>query len=538
MPLWGCSDVVEEVVLRVDGKSRIDDDIDIKLQIRQKDDSKRIFKVKLSALKIIGMSAYLGWIFCIFWSPSIFPSTLADASIQLVRIGLAIGMMVAYIIFGVFAEFLSRKKRKFAILAGALVLPPLCCVGSLVGEWANLALLFSAWGIGGIGTAALLMMWSRPLAVLNRKQLLLTDAAAFFLGSFLYLSTSFLPFPVPCILIAVLPVLSLMLAHLTASKTPDHSSDITVSGSKKDRIILDEAESLGVEDGGDAERISFLRTVFLALAYSVGIGFVGSCATVSELYPNNVYIITAGNAIAGIGTIIFFAKKSRNIMTLLTEVFLPCVLVCIFLFSISGYSGQLICLFFLFVIFACHDSIETASISSKAELFEKDPIRTFAFGRTLNGVGAVFGWIAGYVMNFQFSSGTTERVIVCFALVVFLVVVASFAVFHPGIYSLYQKARGYEKTDGKSYERELRKKAQVIASKVKLTSRQEEVLYYLAQGRNSEYVSQKLYISNHTAKSHIYSIYAKLQIHSQQELLDIFENTNHEELNLSVHEGY
>ena len=69
----------------------------------------------------------------------------------------------------------------------------------------------------------------------------------------------------------------------------------------------------------------------------------------------------------------------------------------------------------------------------------------------------------------------------------------------------------------------LHAKVERIAQEYDLTSRQAEVLLCLAQGRNAGYIAQKFTISTHTAKSHIYNIYNKLNIHSQQELLDIVE---------------
>ena len=49
------------------------------------------------------------------------------------------------------------------------------------------------------------------------------------------------------------------------------------------------------------------------------------------------------------------------------------------------------------------------------------------------------------------------------------------------------------------------------------------MLLCLAQGRNASHIAQRFTISTHTAKSHIYNIYNKLGIHSQQELLDIVD---------------
>ena len=46
----------------------------------------------------------------------------------------------------------------------------------------------------------------------------------------------------------------------------------------------------------------------------------------------------------------------------------------------------------------------------------------------------------------------------------------------------------------------------------------------LVRGRNAQYVADKFFISNSTAKAHIHNIYRKLDIHSQQELINLVEN--------------
>ena len=62
-----------------------------------------------------------------------------------------------------------------------------------------------------------------------------------------------------------------------------------------------------------------------------------------------------------------------------------------------------------------------------------------------------------------------------------------------------------------------------IASRYLLSQRQTEVLYLLARGHTAGYVQDKLCISLSTAKSHIYNIYKKLDIHKQHELLSMVE---------------
>lgn len=63
-----------------------------------------------------------------------------------------------------------------------------------------------------------------------------------------------------------------------------------------------------------------------------------------------------------------------------------------------------------------------------------------------------------------------------------------------------------------------------IARLYQLSPREAEILPYLARGRNNAYLQEKFVISPHTAKSHIYNIYRKLDIHSQQKLMDFVED--------------
>jgi len=57
-----------------------------------------------------------------------------------------------------------------------------------------------------------------------------------------------------------------------------------------------------------------------------------------------------------------------------------------------------------------------------------------------------------------------------------------------------------------------------------LSPRERDVLGYLVKGRNASYIQKELVVSPHTAKSHIYNIYRKLDIHSQQKLMDFVED--------------
>lgn len=65
--------------------------------------------------------------------------------------------------------------------------------------------------------------------------------------------------------------------------------------------------------------------------------------------------------------------------------------------------------------------------------------------------------------------------------------------------------------------------AHVMAQRYGLTARETEVMALLMKGRNEPFISEALFISPGTTHSHVSHIYAKIGVHSRQELLDVAE---------------
>lgn len=63
----------------------------------------------------------------------------------------------------------------------------------------------------------------------------------------------------------------------------------------------------------------------------------------------------------------------------------------------------------------------------------------------------------------------------------------------------------------------------LLGKRYSLTERELEVVGLLAQGRSRISIGEKLYISENTVRTYVKNIYAKLDIHSKQELLDRLE---------------
>lgn len=66
---------------------------------------------------------------------------------------------------------------------------------------------------------------------------------------------------------------------------------------------------------------------------------------------------------------------------------------------------------------------------------------------------------------------------------------------------------------------------QAVARRYGLSNRETEIFLMLAQGRSRPYIRDALVLSKNTVATHIRHIYEKLGIHSQQELIDLAQDT-------------
>lgn len=68
-------------------------------------------------------------------------------------------------------------------------------------------------------------------------------------------------------------------------------------------------------------------------------------------------------------------------------------------------------------------------------------------------------------------------------------------------------------------------KARAVAAHSALSERETEILLLFAQGRSAVFISDLIFISANTVRTHIKHIYIKLNVHSRQELIDRIEQS-------------
>lgn len=62
-----------------------------------------------------------------------------------------------------------------------------------------------------------------------------------------------------------------------------------------------------------------------------------------------------------------------------------------------------------------------------------------------------------------------------------------------------------------------------VAAQWGLTGRECEIMCYLARGRTNAHIAKTLFVSENTVRSHVRNIYAKLDVHTRQDLIDLVE---------------
>lgn len=113
--------------------------------------------------------------------------------------------------------------------------------------------------------------------------------------------------------------------------------------------------------------------------------------------------------------------------------------------------------------------------------------------------------------------GTNGRVLCLVLLTLFLVLmVVDFAL------SKAPEATGRERMK-EVLEHFLQRRCDVLSERSGLSAREQEVFLYLARGYGQVYIAKELYVSENTIRTHVRHIYAKLNISSREELIQLID---------------
>lgn len=173
-------------------------------------------------------------------------------------------------------------------------------------------------------------------------------------------------------------------------------------------------------------------------------------------------------------------------------------------------------------------SFDMLSMSQMLAIIEECGIsypRYFALGRMGNAFGMFVGW--GLTMCVIFLDSAFPVLHLARSLPVALIVCLVFVI----LACTMDVQEGRKGGDGEEAQPKTgaeefapwKLACEEICEKYGLSPREREVFALSAKGRDSPFICNELFISPHTVKTHIYHIYGKMGIHSQQELISAVE---------------
>ena len=153
----------------------------------------------------------------------------------------------------------------------------------------------------------------------------------------------------------------------------------------------------------------------------------------------------------------------------------------------------------------------------------RSAVALFAWGRGFSGFGSVVGAFLGVWASERIGQNSFV-----FELVVDVVVLVFVAYVLIGLkdFSFTRTIGGVtpvQQGAAAAPEPTFEEHCALVAAEYGLTPREVEVFQMLARGRDRAYIQEQLGVSRNTVKTHVRSIYAKLDIHTHQDLIDLVE---------------
>ncbi|MGV8084550.1 MAG: response regulator transcription factor [Coriobacteriia bacterium] len=146
-------------------------------------------------------------------------------------------------------------------------------------------------------------------------------------------------------------------------------------------------------------------------------------------------------------------------------------------------------------------------------------LRTQGWALIADYGGVALGSSLQDILSFNVALSTSQLTVISSAAVVALILISMFMFNERGFDDLWGALPSVPEPEGLRLE----KRCSEVAAAYGLTPREEEILVFLARGRNREYIQKTLVLSKYTVRTHIQRIYEKLDVHSHQDLIDLVE---------------
>ena len=483
-------------------------------------------KRQLSAKETIGVFGFgilISWLFLSYFSGSFFFGESNNSfgragGMQLVGLGV---FSIATALYLIRSDFFAKiNVRRFFIipLLSGLVLPASAVISWL---WMPIPTLFQIviWAINGFASACTMLMWANYFCRLSKEVIIPSIIVASLVAGLWYLLIQFLPANIKGIGVYASLVLSLVCIM----------------------IYLQESSSIAFISRKDSQ-----SNIGLAIKTSVSL-FISGCAqgyllhrVLMEMPTSAIGIICCSFILsAAISWVVnkVFGRYSLLLAPYFRLTFFP-LMVGFALIPFLSSAALIVCYTIMLALLFEHWLSLFVNITYAIKKYEVQSFFLWVRVHIPTFIGLTLGWGMGCVVLTFYDPDMygAFTVVLVYTLLFMLMLAASVTVAPYGCDHL-TIPEDYRSDDESSEYRAARKAwgkaCEIVARRSGLTPRETEVFMLLAKGRNSRVIERELSISNHTVKSHNYNIYRKLEVDSQQELIDVIESV-HSKIKITI----
>lgn len=486
-------------------------------------------QIRQDTLSWLSFALLLAWIFGMYWSNA-FLDRIAIGKFDLIHlraVWLAVEAVALGLLCGLIAFNKLRAKSTHLLIGSST----LCFFGTVILLFApsnpsNELTCIAGVVITGLGSAFMLALSGMRLAYQGPRRLLVNAALALLCASVFDSLLLILPSTLQAMTVSLFPILHAVFFSLP-TKEAFPSTNTSIEGSS----VQDSAAKQGSSKENPFRLI--LRLVFLPLLVGVVYGLMQRLTAgaydpqASGLNGATIVSFALSALFIGIVALLFDSRKIVKGICFGSIPVISIAYVLLPLFATQQEAARSLCIIgfnaFYFMVWALW-------ANGKKDAFQ--PLQ-FVIGLTALVFSESIGSLLGvFIVKVVGESG--EPVAILSLVVVYLLLMAALLTFNhsvkadddelgkPHVQSSVHRAES-KNAESNPSNFDISLIAKRYVSQYGLSLREEEVLVLLARGRNRLHISQALYISENTVRSHMKSIYRKLNVHSQQELIDLVE---------------
>lgn len=372
----------------------------------------------------------------------------------------------------------------------------------------------------GIGLAGSSLLWIILFASSQSKDVSLVVSAGMCLGTLLFVAVN-LNQDQPILILGESALFAFVSILIARYLTRDVSGDRWLSQEEYDETRISLAD--------------FPVNIHIAME-GAAYGFVAVVVGSFGLGP--IVVLSSSGVLGAIVAICFaVAKPGFSVdTTVIRRVSVPILIAGLLIMPLCGESGIVACGCAVVAALSLNMVLFWSRTASICFEFHYHPIKWLSYRQGADWIGFLAGTLLGAALVFlRGFDGVTFSI---FVTVLALGVVTTFCICGSDknevgdlLASLIVDAplKEAELAEAAEDDRSVfEKSGEELARSSRLTERETEVFLLLARGRNAKAIQERLVISESTVKTHIYNIYRKLGINTQQALLDLVEERENE----------